>query len=103
MPVEAQGPRVFFDNVYPERMKSADKRNSILSLGVFPNFRDNPVAHFLGRFIGESNSQNFIRLYSFFDQIHYPVGYRFGLPRPRPGDNKKRPLLMNRRLFLLII
>ena len=63
-----------------------------------------PVAHLLGRLVGEGDRQNVVRVHAHFpDQICDPAGHGAGLAASGSRQNEQRPLGMHRSFPLLIV
>ena len=75
--------------------------------GVHPNFLSlgphqvaDTFPHFLGRFIGKGNGQDFSWVNALFQHVSNAASQCFGLARPRTGHNQNRPFGGHHRFLL---
>jgi hypothetical protein len=61
------------------------------------------MKHFSRRLVGKSGKKNGIRRHTLLYKIRHPVGYRAGLPTPRPGNDEHRPITGKNNLPLFLV
>jgi hypothetical protein len=81
--------RMTLENAYAGRVERPNLRAGRFFLGatfsIQTEFGSNTMLHFGGRFIGERNSQNPVRLNAILDQLTDSNSNNTSFPRTRPG------------------
>jgi hypothetical protein len=85
---------IFADNMHAESMKSADEwafshRNRQIQASVHVQKKVHTFSHLLGGFVGESNSQNAVRVDAAFDEVEDPVNNCLCLSGSRASQNEE--------------